>query len=73
MIIQAAIAATTLHVQEHQNKDGFSAANLEAHRNMLIMWCLTVGQDSIPETRYSLLPDDNDLKTHTSEKPKMDL
>ena len=65
-IIQAAIAAHTLHVQEHQNDDGFSAANLEAHCNMLIMWCLAVRQDSIPETRFSLLPDDDDLKTHKS-------
>jgi hypothetical protein len=65
-IIQAAILAHTLHVQEHENDGGFIAADLEAHRNMLIMWCLTVGQDSIPETCYSLLPDDDNLKTHKS-------
>jgi len=63
-IIQAAIAAHTLHVQEHVNDDGFNAADLEAHRDLLLMWCLAVGQNSIPETRYSLLPDDDDLKRH---------
>ena len=50
-IIQAAIAAHTLHVQEQENNNGFIAADLEAHRNLLIMWCLAVGQNSIPETR----------------------
>jgi hypothetical protein len=63
-IIQAAIAAHTLHVQEHENDDRFIAGDLEAHRNLLIMWCLAVGQDSIPETCYSLLPDDDELKKH---------
>jgi hypothetical protein len=28
------------------------------------MWCLAVGQESIPETRFSLLPDDDELKKH---------
>ena len=28
------------------------------------MWCLAVGQESIPKTRYSLLPDNDDLKKH---------
>ena len=63
-IIQAAIAAHTLHVQEHENDDRFIAGDLEAHRNLLIMWCLAVGQDSVPETRYSLLLDNDGLKKH---------
>jgi hypothetical protein len=28
------------------------------------MWCLAVGQESIPKTRFSLLPDDDELKKH---------
>ena len=63
-IIQAAIAAHTLYVQEHENNVGFITGDLEAHHNLLIMWCLAVGQDAIPETCYSLLPDDNNLKRH---------
>ena len=63
-IIKAAIAAHTLYVQEHENNGGFIAGDLEAHHNLLIMWCLAVGQDSIPKTRYSLLPDDDELKRH---------
>ena len=63
-IIKAAIAAHTLYVQEHENDDGFIAGDLEAHCNLLIIWCLAVGQGSISETCYSLLPDDNDLKRH---------
>jgi hypothetical protein len=63
-IIQVAIAAHTLYVQEHENDDGFIAEDLEAHSNLLIMWCLAVSQDSIPETRYSIFPDNDDLKRH---------
>ncbi len=63
-IIQAAIAAHTLYVREHDNNDGFSARDIEAHRNLLIMWCLAVGQESIPKTRFSLLPDNHELKKH---------
>ena len=69
-IIQAAVAVHTLHVQDYENDDGFNTADLEAHhRNLLLMWCLAVGQNSIPETRYSLLPDDDDLKRHKEKKP----
>jgi hypothetical protein len=63
-IIQAAIAAHMLYVHEHKNNDGLSARDIKAHRNLLIMWCLAVGQESIPETRFSLLLDDNELKKH---------
>jgi hypothetical protein len=63
-IIQAAIAAHTVFVHEDENKDGFNASDIEAYRNLLITWCLAVGQESIPETCYSLLPDDEDLKKH---------
>jgi hypothetical protein len=63
-IIQAAIAAHTVFVQENENKDRFNAGDIEAHRNLLIMWCLAVEQESIHKTRYSLLPDNNDLKKH---------
>jgi hypothetical protein len=63
-IIQAAIAAHTLYVHEHKNNDGFSARDIEAHRNLLIMWFLAVGQESISKTGFSLLPDNNKLKKH---------
>ncbi len=63
-IIQTANAAHMLHVQEHENNDGFNAGDLEAHCNLLIVWCLAVGQESIPETCYSLFPDYGDLKKH---------
>jgi hypothetical protein len=63
-IIQAAIAAHTLYVHEHKNDDGFSARGIEAHRNLLIMWCLAVGQESIPETQFSFLLDGNKPKKH---------
>jgi hypothetical protein len=63
-IIQVASATHTLYVHEHKNDDGFSARDIEAHRNLLIMWCLAVGQESIPETQFSLLLNDNKLKKH---------
>ncbi len=63
-IIQAAIAAHTLYVHKHENDNGFSARDIKAHRNLLIMWCLEVGQESIPETQFSLLPDNDELKKH---------
>jgi hypothetical protein len=63
-IIQAAIAAHMVFVQENENKDGFNAGDIEAHCNLLIMWCMAVGQESVPKTRFSLLPDGNDLKNH---------
>jgi hypothetical protein len=63
-IIQAAFAAHTVFIQENENKDGFNAGDIEAHRNLLITWCLAVGQESISKTCYSLLPDDNYLKNH---------
>jgi hypothetical protein len=46
-IIQAAIAAHMVFVQENENKDGFDAEDIEAHRNLLIMWWLAVGQESV--------------------------
>jgi hypothetical protein len=63
-IIQTAIATHMVFVQENENDDIFNAGDIEAHRNLLIMWCLAVGQESNPETRFSLIPDDNDLKKH---------
>jgi hypothetical protein len=63
-IIQAAIAAHMVFVQENENKDGFNAGDIEAHHNLLIILCLAVGQELIPEARFSLLPNDNDLKKH---------
>jgi hypothetical protein len=63
-IIQAAIAAHTLYIHEHENDNGFSARDIKAHHNLLIMWCLAVGQESILETQFSLLPDNNKLKKH---------
>ena len=29
-----------------------------------MMWCLAVGQELIPECRFSILPDNNDLNRH---------
>jgi hypothetical protein len=55
-IIQAAIVAHTVFVQENENEEGFNAGDIKAHCNRLITWYLTVGQESIPETRYYLLP-----------------
>jgi hypothetical protein len=63
-IIQAAIATHTVFVQENENEDGFNAGDIEAHHNLLITWSLAVSQESIPETCYSLLPDNDDLKKH---------
>jgi hypothetical protein len=63
-IIQAAIAAHTLYIHKLKNNKGFSARDIKAHHNLLIMWCLAVGQESIPETRFSLLPEDDKLKKH---------
>ncbi len=30
------------------------------------MWCMAVGQESIPETHFFILPDDDNLKRHKS-------
>jgi hypothetical protein len=62
--IQAAITTHMVFVQENEYKDGYNAGDIKAHHNLLIMWCLAVGQESIPKTRYSLLPDNIDLKNH---------
>jgi hypothetical protein len=55
-IIQTAIAAHMIYIQEHEDEDDFNAGDIEAHRNLLIMWCLAVGQESIPKTHISLPP-----------------
>ncbi len=65
-MIQAAIANHTVFVQEHKNEDDFNAGNIKAHQNLLIMWCMAVGQESIPKTCFFILPDNNDLKRRKS-------
>jgi hypothetical protein len=65
-IIQAAIANHPVFVQEHENEDDFNAGNFKAHQNLLIMWYMAVGQESIPKTCFFILPDDNNLKRHKS-------
>jgi hypothetical protein len=63
-IIQVAVAAYMVFVQENENKDRFNTRDIEAHRNLLIMWCFSVGQQSMPKTCYSLLLDNDNLKKH---------
>jgi hypothetical protein len=65
-IIQAAIAAHIVFVQEHENQDNFNTGNIEAHQNLLIMWCMAVKQESIPKTCFFILPYNNNLKRHKS-------
>jgi hypothetical protein len=63
-LIQAAATAHTAFIQEHEGTDGFDATPYDTHRDNFMMWCLAVGQESIPECCFSILPDDDDLNRH---------
>jgi hypothetical protein len=65
-LIQAAATAHTAFIQEHKSTDGFDATPYDTHRDNFMMWCLAVGQESIPECCFSILPDNNDLNCHKS-------
>jgi hypothetical protein len=63
-LIQAAATAHAAFIQEHEGTDGFNTTPYDTHRNNFMMWCLAVGQESIPKCRFSILPDDDDLNRH---------
>jgi hypothetical protein len=63
-LIQAAATAHAAFIQEHEGTDEFDATPYGTHRNNFMMWCLAVGQKSIPECCFSILPDDNNLNCH---------
>ena len=60
-LIIAVRAATTEHIRLHSAEDGFDESDTNAHSDMFYLWCMGVAHGTIPETRFSLNPDDNDI------------
>ncbi len=46
----------------HSAEDGFDESDtINAHSDMFYLWCMGVAHGTIPETCFSLNPDDNDI------------
>jgi hypothetical protein len=65
-LIIASTEAYNAHIQEHANNKDLYANDISTHCNIFIFWCMGVAQGTIPQTRFSVLPDNEDFKTHTS-------
>jgi hypothetical protein len=63
-LIQAVIAAHAAIIATWEGTEDFDEAPYLNHRNNFLMWCLAVGQESIPECRYHVLPDKEALNRH---------
>ncbi len=63
-LIQAVDTAHAAFIQEHKGTNRFDATPYDIHCNNFMMWCLAVGQELIPECRFSILPDNDDLNCH---------
>jgi len=58
-LILVAINAGIEHVNTHQNDADFDEDDVNTHIEMFVMWCMGVHQASVPETRFSVDPDDD--------------
>ena len=63
-LTQAMIAAHAAFIATWEGTEDFDEAPYLTHRNNFLMWCLAVGQESIPECRYHILPNDEALNCH---------
>jgi hypothetical protein len=55
-------AARDNHVCDHNEDEGFSEANIDAHMDhFYLSWCLGVHQGQVPKTRFAVALDDDEL------------
>jgi hypothetical protein len=58
-LVLAGRAARDDHICDHNEDEGFSKANIDAHMDHFHLWCLGVHQGQVPETRFAVAPDDD--------------
>jgi hypothetical protein len=60
-LILVAINAGIEHINIHQNDANFDENDVNDHIDLFMTWCMGVHQASVPETRFSVDPDDDEL------------
>ena len=61
-LILAALNAGTEHINVHQNDVDFDEDDVNTHVELFVMWCMGVHQAAVPETRFTVHPDDGELE-----------
>ena len=49
------------HINNHQNNTDFNEDDVNTHIELFVMWCMEVYQATVPETCFSVDPDDGEL------------
>ena len=62
-LILAALNTGIEHINNHQNNADFNKDDMNTHIELFLMWCMGVHQATVPETCFTVDPNNGELTT----------